>query len=69
MEKIKKNKEEQYKDFEELVRLRGGKYCNKCFDRGYKIFSIEMNMYIPCTCLLKKAQHIELEKKAELCKN
>jgi len=69
MEKINKSKSEQKVDFEKLVELRGGNYCNKCYDRGFLYFDTTNNFYVPCKCLLKKAQHIELEKKAESCKN
>jgi hypothetical protein len=45
-----------------MVELRGGKYCNKCFDRGYTVWSEKLKMYLPCDCLLKAAMKIEQEK-------
>ena len=65
MEKIKKSKEEQREDFEKLVELRGGKYCNKCFDRGYLYWDTKLEYYVPCDCLIKYGMKIEQERLAE----
>lgn len=64
MEKINKSKEEQYKDFEELVRLRGGKYHDKCLDRGFLYWDTKLEYYVPCDCLIKFAMKLEQEKLA-----
>ena len=65
MEKIKKSKEEQREDFEKLVELRGGKYCNKCFDRGYLYWDTKLEYYVPCDCLIKYGMKIEQERLAK----
>jgi hypothetical protein len=65
IEKIQKSREEQAEDFAKMVELRGGKYCNKCFDRGYNGWDVKYEFYIPCDCLLKAASKIEQQKLAE----
>jgi hypothetical protein len=61
IDKINKSKEQQYKDFAKMVELRGGKYCNKCFDRGFNGYDTKLEMFIPCECILKHG--MELTKK------
>jgi hypothetical protein len=64
MEKINKSKSEQKVDFEKLVELRGGKYCNRCLDRGYMYYDVTHEFYVPCTCILKHGMKLEQEKLA-----
>jgi len=64
MEKINKSKSEQKVDFEKLVELRGGKYCNRCYDRGYDGYDAKLEMYIPCSCILKHGMKLEQKKLA-----
>jgi hypothetical protein len=64
LEKIKKSKEEQREDFVKMVELRGGKYCNKCFDRGYMYWDTKLECYMPCDCLVKFGMKLEQEKLA-----
>lgn len=59
-----KTREEQKKDFEEMVELRkqmpGDKFCEKCNDQGYHGWDVADEYYIPCQCLLKLAHKIEI---------
>ena len=62
MGKINISKEQQKADFEKLVELRGGGYCNKCLDRGYMYYDLTHEFYVPCTCILKDGMKLEQEK-------
>ena len=69
--KINKSKEEQRLDFVKLVEMRGGKYCNKCFDRGYMYYDTTLEYFVPCDCLIKHGMKLEREKLAarRTCEN
>lgn len=66
IDKVEKSRSEQAKDFAEMVRLRGGKPCPDCFDRGYVGWHIELEQYIACNCILNKAREIVQLRKEKL---
>ena len=58
------NRKEQEEEFKKMVLLRGGKYCNHCYDRGYIGWHVKEEYLIPCECLMKAARKIEQQKLA-----
>jgi hypothetical protein len=51
-----KSKEEQLKDFEEIISSRAEVTCNLCYGRGYQGFDQNQHKYIPCSCVLANVE-------------
>jgi len=60
------SREEQKAEFAKMVELRGGEYCNDCYDRGYTSWDVKNEFYVPCECLMKAARKLEQEKLASM---
>lgn len=51
-----KSKEEQLKDFKEIISTRADTTCKICFGRGYQGFDDNEQKYIPCPCVIKNIE-------------
>ena len=40
--------------------------CKKCFGRGYSHWNDKLGQYIPCSCVVKAANKVKLDKLREL---
>ena len=55
-----KSKEEQRKEFEEIISTRANSKCQICYGLGFQGYSEQDQMYIPCPCVYTNLQR-ELE--------
>lgn len=64
-----KSREEQRKDFEEILSSRADSNCKMCYGRGYQGWDDNEKMFIPCVCLLSNVYKEVSEAKKETPKN
>ncbi len=50
-------KEEQEKDFKEVISSRTDKDCKICFGKGYQGWNQVEERFVPCTCVMKNIQN------------